>query len=131
MREWAGDGRDALLTQDLILAVEAGLRVPRGLEMGPFSYYPGWDREKAERLNVVNTPMLEELLRAPNLPVAAFSPWSLSIACPEVLPVFDDERTRLLGLVESRSKAFAIIPEAGQGHEGITVYLLGPPAAAE
>lgn len=130
VREWAGEGRDALLTQDLILAVEAGLRVPRGLEMGPFSYYPGWDREKAERLNVVNTPMLEELLRAPNLTVAAFSPWSLSIACPEVLPVFDDERARLLGLVESRAKASAFIPEAGQGHEGITVYLLGPAPGA-
>jgi hypothetical protein len=76
-----------LLTQDTYLAVESGLRVPHGLELGPFSYYPDWDTEQAQRRHVVNRPLLEELLRHSGAAVAAFSGYGLAIKAPEVSPL--------------------------------------------
>ena len=82
-----------LLTQDTYLAVEAGLPVPHGLEMGPFSYYPDWEREKAERLGVMNRDMMLELLKTEtNAPIAALSGYSLSIRSPEVQEVVRDDQ---------------------------------------
>lgn len=127
VRALAGTDPQPLLTQDLYLAVEAGLSVPRGLEMGPFSWYPDWPRDRCEKFNLVNTVMLEELLRAPNLPVAALSDWSLSIACPGVLPAPPEERARLLGLLRERLTERGRVPDFGQGHSTLVLYGETPP----
>ena len=62
-----------LLTQDTYLAVEAGMQVPKGLEMGVFSYYPGLNKLQAERLNLSNREHLMHLIQYGACPVAAFS----------------------------------------------------------
>jgi hypothetical protein len=53
-----------LLTQDTYLAVESGMLVPRGMELGPFCYFPDMDRKKAEACHVLNLKMLREVLVA-------------------------------------------------------------------
>lgn len=90
-----------LLTQDTYLAVEARLPVPHGLEMGPFSYYPDWPRERAEKLGVLNREMLRDVLvTATNAPIAAFSGYSLTIRSPEVAHVDREDRLAFDAILE-------------------------------
>jgi hypothetical protein len=109
-----------LLTQDLYLAVEAGLRVPSGMELGPFSYYPDWPTGRAVSRCVLNRERLEAILVAGDANVAAFSGYGLAIESPKLDPVPRSER--LLNLVESRYQRVAEIPAFGQAGTGLTIY---------
>jgi hypothetical protein len=93
---------DLLLTQDTYLAVEAGRAVPRGMELGPFCYFPDWRRDKAERLHVLNRETMKELLETCDAPAAAFSGYGLSIRAPEVLRLPEEEQQALWAIVEKR-----------------------------
>jgi hypothetical protein len=112
-----------LLTQDTYLAVEAGLRVPAGMEMGPFCYFPEWPRERAEACHVLNRDMLTERLAGSEAAVAAFSEYGLAIASPAVRPVSDAEVARLVAIVESRYALAATIPAFGQAQTELKIYL--------
>jgi hypothetical protein len=76
------EGDSRLLTQDLYLAVEADMRVPDGLEMGPFSYFPELGDAEAARYRVLNKRGLSELLASAPCSVAAFSGYGLAIRSP-------------------------------------------------
>lgn len=93
---------DCLLTQDTYLAVESGLRVPHGLEMGPFSYYPDLDDDTASRRHVVNRKMLIELLERTDASVAALSGYGLAIKSPGVTEMTPAETGELRAIVEKR-----------------------------
>ncbi|MDP2989071.1 MAG: hypothetical protein Q8O57_00695, partial [Kiritimatiellota bacterium] len=62
---------DLLLTQDPYLAVETNLKLPPGLEMGQFSYFPALSDNQAARLHVFNRAGFEHLLRTTVSPLAA------------------------------------------------------------
>ncbi len=116
-------GTDAtLLTQDIYLAVEAGLSVPEGMEMGPFCYCPDMSTERAETCHVLNREMFTALLATTDAPVAAFSEYGLSIASPAVQPIPDDEAARLQALLESRYTRTATIPAFGQAQTTLRLY---------
>lgn len=117
----SGEGA-MLLTQDTYLAVETGLRVPHGLEMGPFSYYPGLTREQAERLNVVNREMMEELLSRAEAPVAAFSGYSFVMSAPAVDRLPDAEQQAWWKRVEAHYTPVAEVADFGQGPTTLRVY---------
>lgn len=76
------DGSDTILTQDLYLAVEADLRVPAGLEMGPFGYFPDLSDEEAKKYHVLNRTGMRQLLAEAPCEVAAFSGYGLAIQAP-------------------------------------------------
>jgi hypothetical protein len=114
IRQTAGGGEKVLLTQDPYLAVEAGMDMPRGLELGPFSYFPDWPREKAEACHVLNRDMLRELLDTCEAPVAAFSGYGLAIRCPEVMALSEAERDALWEVVMRRYALVREIPAFGQ-----------------
>lgn len=103
-----------LLTQDLYLAVEAGRKVPPGLELGPFSYFPDWSTEKAEACRVLNREKMIILLRSTEAPVAAFSGYGLTIACPEVREIPEPEQKKLWGIVLDRYEVYAEEQSFGQ-----------------
>ncbi len=112
-----------LLTQDTYLAVEARLPVPRGLEMGPFSYYPDWTRERAERIGVLNRDMMIELLStATNAPIAALSGYSLSIRSPEVEEVVREDRLAFDAILESRFDLVESVPGFGQAATTLDIW---------
>lgn len=114
-----------LLTQDTYLAVEAGLRVPRGLEMGPFSYYPDWPRARAERIGVMNRDrMLELLATGTNAPIAALSGYSLSIRSPEVEEISREDRAAFDALLESRFDRVETVPAFGQAGTPLEIWRL-------
>ncbi len=118
-----GAGADAvLLTQDTYLAVEAGLSVPAGMEMGPFCYYPEMSAGQAEACHVLNRDMLTGVLSTTDAPVAAFSEYGLSIAAPAVQPIPDAETARLQGLLESRYDLIDTIPAFGQAQTTLRLY---------
>lgn len=119
----------ALLTQDSYLAIEADLDVPRGMEMGPFSYFPDMDRGKAERLRVLNREMMVELLETADAPIAAFSGYGLAIRCPEVTELPVDEQQALWEIVERRYQPLCEVEEFGQGATTLKIMMRRPDAA--
>ncbi len=113
---------DELLTQDTYLAVEAGLRVPAGLNLGPFAYFPDWPTDVAVARHVVNRPLLEALLQSGTAEWAAFSDYGLAIAGPGMTPVAEAERQRLLRLLEWHYEPYKTVPHFGQAHTPLTLY---------
>ncbi len=113
-----------LLTQDTYLAVEAGLRVPAGMELGPFCYFPDMPREKAERLHVLNREMLRELLGTCEATIAAFSGYGLAIRCPEITQLPVDEQAELWTIVEAHYESTATIEDFGQADTVLRVLNL-------
>ncbi len=121
LREQAGP-EGVLLTQDTYIAVEAGLSVPLGMEMGPFCYFPEMTVAGAEACHVLNREMLTELLATSEATVAAFSEYGLSIAGPAVQPIPDDEQARLQRLLRSRYRLTDVIPAFGQAQTALRLY---------
>lgn len=115
---------EPVLTQDTYLAVEAGRRVPAGLELGPFSYFPDWPREKAARLHVMNRDRLRELLASCEAPVAAFSGYGLAIASPEVRELPPAEQAEWWDRVRARYRPWAEIPRFGQAATELKILVL-------
>ena len=113
---------DLLLTEDAYLAVEAGRRVPQGLELGPFSYYPDMDRERAARLRVLNREMMWRLLKSTPAPVAALSEWSFAIGAPAVAELSPEEQETLWRLVRDRYWLAAQLDGFGQGRTTLRLY---------
>ena len=112
---------DVLLTQDLYIAVEGSMKVPRGLELGPFSFFPEWSREKAEKLHVVNEEMMLEILASAEAGVAAISEYGLAIKAPEISPY--EKRGELLSALESRYEPAERIADFGQAETALTIYV--------
>ncbi|MFW6152669.1 MAG: hypothetical protein ACOC6C_06800, partial [Verrucomicrobiota bacterium] len=117
-------GRTKLLTQDIYLAVESGMEVPRGLEMGQFSYFPELTESEAEKLNVLNKPLMEKLLLTTDAPVAAFSGYGFAVESPGVKEVEPGEREFFFRILRSRYAAFREIPDFGQAYTTLRIYLL-------
>jgi hypothetical protein len=115
---------DLLLTQDAYLAVEAGLRVPRGLEMGPFSYFPDWSDAQAAACHVMNRVTLRHLLATTDASMAAFSGYGLSIAAPGIRPLPEDEQRELRGCLRERYAPAWDVDKFGQAETKLEVFRL-------
>jgi len=111
-----------LLTQDIYLAVEAGMSVPEGLEMGPFSYFPGLSADEARRLHVVNKDMMLEIIAGSPARYAAFSGYGLAIAAPAIAPLEPEEEQALRSALDSRYETVRTIDNFGQA--GTTLNIL-------
>ena len=107
-------GGSTLLTQDLYLAVEAGRKVPAGLEMGPFSYFPVLPSNVARARHVMNTEMLEKLLAAAPANVAAFSGYAFAIAAPKCDEVPFDRQKRFFRILKENYEVADTEPNFGQ-----------------
>ncbi len=93
-------GTDTIWTQDTYLAVEADLRVPKGLEMGPFS--------KPCQPNPREVPLL------------AWSGYTFAMT----FPTLTKNETQTDALEETRHCypiEVASFPRLGQGHTGLTI----------
>jgi len=121
IREMLGED-DLLLTQDTYLAIEARAQVPHGLEMGPFSYYPDMPREQAEKLNLINRPMMIDLLLSAPAPVAAFSGYGLTIASPEIAELSSGDLKKLRTALEASYQKTAEVPAFGQAHTTLEIF---------
>lgn len=100
VKELAGGNDAAIFTQDAYLAVEAGLPVVPGLEMGPFGFFPELSNEEACARRVHNAETLLRAIETCEAPVAALSGYSFAISCPSTDPVPEESRRPLLEAVE-------------------------------
>ncbi len=109
-------GGEELLTTDIYLAVETRARVPAGLEMGPFGYFPDLDDDKARRFHVLNRNLLAELAETTTAKCAAFSGYAFAMAAPEMRKIPEADREELIGIATSRFEPAETIADFGQEH---------------
>ena len=107
-------GGSTLLTQDLYLAVESGRKVPEGLEMGPFSYFPDLSDDEAKAWHVHNTASLEDLLASAPSPVAAISGYAFAIGAPRCREVPFEQQKRLFRILKDHYEMVDSEPRFGQ-----------------
>lgn len=113
---------DELLTQDPYLAVEANLKLPRGLEMGQFSYFPALTDNQASNLHVFNRAGFEHLLRTTEAPLAALSGYALAIQSPEVTPLTPEDQAMFTKIVTDRYASITNVPCFGQAYTTLKIY---------
>lgn len=111
-----------LLTQDPYIAVEADRQVPRGLEMGQFSYFPALSDNQAAQLHVFNRAGFERLLRTTEAPIAALSGYALAIQSPEIMPLTAEDQTLFTEIVASRYTPMTNVPCFGQAYTTLKIY---------
>ncbi len=121
IRERLSEG-GLLLTQDTYLAVEAGARVPYGMEMGPFSYYPDMPREQAEQFNLLNKEMMLETLTKGRAPLAAVSGYGLTIRSPEITEIPSKDWKALRAVLERNYIKTSEILNFGQAHTTLEIF---------
>ncbi len=117
-----GAGAGVLLTQDTYLAVEAGMRVPPGMELGPFCFFPDLDDETAGRHRVLNESLLSALMHGGTYPVAAVSGYGMAIRAPHILPVEEAMKRRLEDALHSRYELVGQMESFGQGDTTLRIY---------
>ena len=105
---------DVLLTQDTYLAVETGMHVPDGLEMGSFGYFPNLNDEAANLFRVMNKSKMSALLKSAPTSVAAYSGYSLSIRAPVMDEVPQGDRQLFLSLLGTNYDRVQEVPDFGQ-----------------
>lgn len=112
-----------LLTQDVYLAVEAGMTVPSGFELGQFCYFPEFTENQAKARRVLNHAMMLNVLANSPADVAAFSGYGLAIRSPEVLELDPAKQAELWRLVNARYKQVATVPFFGQASTTLRVLI--------
>jgi len=122
---------DLLLTQDTYLAVEAGMRVPEGLEMGPFSYFPQLSDEEAARYYVMNDTRLEALLAAAPASIAAYSGYGFAIRSPVMDEVPAAQRHAFLSTLGQHYDGVQEVPDFGQNSTTLQIMKRRTPLGAQ
>ena len=112
-----------LLTMDTYIAVESGLRVLPGLEMGPFSYYPDWSDAKAEQRQVLNLNRSLERVESGAAAAALLSGYAWAIASPQIEPVDEADRVRVWEAVAARYDRVKTVPNFGQAYTPLQIWL--------
>lgn len=116
-------GGTMLLTQDLYLAVEMGRKVPEGLEMGPFSYFPELSDPEAKSINVMNTHMMEQLLTSAPCRLAAFSGYGFAISVPKGVETPKAVQSRFRELLANGYRKVSEIPNFAQNHTVLECFV--------
>ncbi len=116
------DGDPLLLTQDVYLAVEARMRVPAGLEMGPFSYFPNLTDADAARFHVMNKASLTALLASSPSRVAAFSGYGLAIRAPVMDEVPPEDVQMFLSVLGRNYDRAQEVPDFGQQATTLQIF---------
>ena len=109
-------GGKTLLTQDLYLAVEMERKVPEGLEMGPFSYFPAMSTAEAEALHVMNGERLERLIDSAPCALAAFSGYGFAIEVPKGTQTPIETRRKYEHLLRQKYRYEGTVEKFGQNH---------------
>ena len=113
-----------LLTQDVYLAVESGRRVPSGLEMGPFGYFPGMDTDQARRLLVLNSARLLQVIETTEAPDAAISGYAFAISAPAMNELDAADQRALRQTLAQRYDRVGEVRDFGQGWTTLQVWEL-------
>jgi hypothetical protein len=113
---------NTILTQDLYLAIETSRKVPEGLEMGPFSLFPGLTDGDAKKFKVHNVSTLTNLIASSGCSVAAMSGYGFAIAAPKCDRTSAADLTKIGLALDKAFEPVANVPDFGQNETTLTVY---------
>lgn len=113
---------DLILTQDTYLAVESKRRVPPGMEMGPFCYYPEMASSRARKLHLLNREMLSNLLARADAPIAALSGYGLAIKSPAIKELDPSERETFKKIMRRTYEPERRFQNFGQAHTDLEIF---------
>jgi hypothetical protein len=132
VREQNPEGKP-ILAQDAYLAVEAGVPVVPGFEMGPFSIFPDLSDDEARAHRVHNVETALEAIREADYDVAALSGYTFSLGCPSTAPLPYDDRERLLSAVREERFGETVYEMArfGQQNTELLIYSRNAPVVEE
>ena len=116
-------GGKMLLTQDLYLAVEMDRKVPEGLEMGPFSYFPAMSTEEAEALHVMNGERMERLIDSAPCKLAAYSGYGFAIEVPKGARTPVETVRRFEGRLREKYRYVGKERDFGQNHTLLQMFV--------
>lgn len=108
-----------LFTPDSYLAIATGFEVPRGLEMGPFSFDPSGNTPELLDLNGI----LEAISQSD---IVAFTPY-LFVRAPQVQPMSEEEERILRDHIQTNFEHFDTIPRFGQTQQDLEIWFLRRP----
>ena len=97
------------------------MRVPPGMELGPFCYFPDMPDAMAASCHVLNRAMLQEVLASSEAPLAAFSDYGFAIRCPEITQLPVDEQAELWRVLSSRYEQVSEITPFGQADTALRI----------
>ena len=132
VREQNPEGKP-ILTQDAYLAVEAGVPVVPGFEMGPFSIFPDLSDDEARAHRVHNVETALAAIREADYDVAALSGYTFSLGCPSTAPLHYDDRERLLSAVREERFGETVyeMTRFGQQNTELLIYSRNAPVVEE
>ena len=107
-----------LLTQDLYLAIESNREVPKGFEMGPFSY---WGEK--ENTPGLNDKKILEYLRASPCKVAALSGYTFAITAPTCVETPIAKQIRFFEELKKNYSLVSKMPNFGQNSTTLMILL--------
>ena len=115
-------GGDMLLTQDTYLAVEMGRRVPPGMEMGPFSYFPSLSTEEASAMHVLNGELMERTIASAPCRLAAVSGYGFAIEAPKGSKTPEEMRQRYVDALLRKYRRTGAEHNFGQNHTTLQIF---------
>ena len=98
------------------------MRVPPGMELGPFCYFPDMTDAMAASCHVLNRALLQEVLASSEAPLAAFSDYGFAIRCPEITQLPVDEQAELWRVLSSRYEQVSEITPFGQADTALRIF---------
>ena len=101
---------------------EMGRKVPEGLEMGPFSYFPEMSTEEAEALHVMNGERMEKLLDSAPCELAAYSEYGFAIEVPKGTRTPVEVRRRFGDMVGKKYRRVGMERHFGQNHTWLQYF---------
>ena len=107
------------------------MRVPEGLEMGPFSYFPQLSDDEAARYHVMNDTRLETLLAAAPASVAAYSGYGFAIRSPVMDEVPAARRHAFLSVLGQHYDGVQEVPDFGQNCTTLQIMKRRTPLGAQ
>jgi hypothetical protein len=117
---------ETLLTQDVYLAVQAGRKVPEGMEMGPFCYFPGLSDADAVKYHVLNKAGMLAILEGALSDWAAVSGYGFAVRSP-VMDEVPAEDQKLFREILLRNYTLTKTIEAfGQNNTRLEIYSRKP-----
>ena len=117
---------ETLLTQDVYLAVQAGKKVPAGMEMGPFCYFPGLSDADAAKYHVLNKAGMLAILEGALSDWAAVSGYGFAVRSP-VMDEVPAEDQKLFREILLRNYTLTKTIEAfGQNNTRLEIYSRKP-----
>ena len=106
------------------------MKVPHGLEMGPFSCFPGLSNADAKKFHVLNRAGLLELLASAPTQVAAYSGYGWAISSPVMERMSDSDRQRFLSVLSRNYDFIRETPDFGQHQTTLVLMSRRHPVAA-